>query len=76
MSNYPPGVSAGSPRAPWNAPEPPECMVCERRIADADDHADDCPDGHMDGHDIAEADEAEAQEMKMEQHRLEERGEW
>jgi hypothetical protein len=25
---YPPGVSAGSPRAPWNAPEPDECELC------------------------------------------------
>lgn len=25
-SNYPAGIWAGDPKAPWNAPEPPECM--------------------------------------------------
>lgn len=34
MSNYPPGVSAGTPGAPWNEPEPIECLECGGIYAD------------------------------------------
>jgi len=29
MSNYPPGTSAGDPRAPWNQPEGETCPLCD-----------------------------------------------
>jgi len=52
--NYPPGVSAGTPNAPWNQPDPPGCPECDRLIADVDDHEDDCPMADADAVDIAE----------------------
>lgn len=73
MRNLPPGA-AGHPNAPWNRPEPPECLECGNLISDDIDHADDCPDGHMGPEDMIEAEEAAHQEMKFEQRRLEERG--
>lgn len=44
MSNYPPGTSAGDPKAPWNKPDPPECPECGNLIGDISQHKDDCPD--------------------------------
>lgn len=71
MSNYPPGVSAGSPRAPWNEPELPTCPACDERIGDEDDHDAGCEWSHMDATDLGEAEEAAHAEMKLEERRLE-----
>lgn len=53
--NYPPGTSAGDPNAPWNAPDPPECRECGHLIGEEGDHADGCPNAHMDAVDMREA---------------------
>jgi len=39
---YPPGVSAGTPNAPWNDDPAPECEDCLEVIHDIEDHADWC----------------------------------
>lgn len=70
--NLPPGA-AGDPNAPWNQPEPPTCGDCEQSIRDADDHTDGCEMGHMEPEDIIEAEQAAAQELRMEARREAER---
>lgn len=59
--NYPPGVGPGTPNAPWNAPDPPECPGCSRLIGTVDDHSEDCPESDLTQEDLAEylAEEAE-----------------
>lgn len=44
MSNYPDGLSEGTPGAPWNQPdpEPLKCDVCGELVEDCDP-GDDCP---------------------------------
>ena len=39
---HPPGVSAGTPSAPWNAPPAPECPDCQSTVHDVEDHEDWC----------------------------------
>lgn len=80
---YPPGTSAGDPRAPWNDPEPPKCGACRNRIkasgpAAEEFHDEDCPNKWMGPQDIADAQQEAARktyddikEEKMEKRRKE-----
>lgn len=52
--NYPPGVSAGTPGAPWNAPDPPECPECEHLIGEIEDHEEGCELADLDPEALAE----------------------
>lgn len=65
MSNYPPGTSAGDPRAPWNDPECPKCPNCRERICSSGtmakgEHADDCPSPFLDVVEIRERKEEQS----------------
>ena len=53
---YPPGVSAGTPNAPWNEPPAPECPDCTETIHDVEDHEDwcECEEGPEELHRINE----------------------
>ena len=77
MSGYPPGVSAGTPNAPWNQPAAPECGYCEEIIHDEGDHSDDCANAGMNANEIYIQREEDAKaaraEAKMEEQRLQER---
>lgn len=53
-SNLPPGVSHGDPNAPWNQPDPPTCGACGEPVGEPEDHADDCPQAHLDAEDLQE----------------------
>ena len=33
ISNYPDGTWEGDPRAPWNAPDDPECETCYSQLS-------------------------------------------
>jgi hypothetical protein len=59
MTPYPPGTSSTDSRAPWNDPDPPECRECGNLIADANDHAPDCVNDHMDAAEVADLQENE-----------------
>ncbi len=82
MSNYPPGVSAGTKDAPWNEEPPKECDECGGVYADGGHETievevdgeiveEPCPNSGMNRRDYEEAVEASHQEMKMEERRLE-----
>jgi hypothetical protein len=40
--SYPPGVSAGTKRAPWNDKPAPECRCCGELIRGGRDHEEGC----------------------------------
>lgn len=105
--NYPPGVSASTPNAPWNEEPAEECRECggiyaegghedigdpeQQRCRDCDTYWEDeerdrcpecgsddlgglpCPNAGMDGHDLADAREADHAEMRMDEMRLNDR---
>lgn len=76
MGGYPPGTSAGDPRAPWNQPPAPECRGCEQTIARAGDHNEGCSNEGMGPNELYGQREEDAQieqaERQMEERRLQE----
>ena len=34
QNNYPDGTWSGDPRAPWNEPDPPECLQCYAQLCE------------------------------------------
>lgn len=76
MGRYPPGTSAGDPRAPWNQPPAPECRDCEQTIARAGDHNEDCSNEGMGPSELHAQREEDARieraERRMEEQRLQE----
>lgn len=61
MGGYPPGVSANSPRAPWNEEPAPECDCCGAIIHTEEDHESSCERSDQSANDIRRAREEAAQ---------------
>lgn len=66
--NYPPGTSAGDPRAPWNQSPPPECEECGGVYTD-DGHetidGEPCPNDGMNEADYEDAEASYHAEMRF-----------
>lgn len=77
MSGHPPSISAGTPNAPWNQSDAPECGYCEEIIYDEDDHNEGCVSAGMDPNELYIQREEDAKaakaEAKREEQRLQER---